>query len=110
MSLSDYAERRVLALLLADPQRVQETDLAADDFEYRDHRELFQAITEKRTGDVLALDLPDDLSRFALALDENWTPTNLLVMSGIVGAAARQRGFARSVSRLRGDRAKRFSL
>lgn len=110
MNLSNYAERRVLALLLADPLRVQETDLAAADFEYPFHRELFCAIAEKRTGDVLALGLPDEISRFALTLEENWAPTNLLAFSGIVGESARQRGFARNVSRLRGDPAKTLRL
>jgi len=105
-----YAERRVLAMLLIAPERIDEIDLAPDDFEYTSHRDLFRAISEKRTGDLLSLELSDEVAKFALTLEENHAPSNLVPFSRIVAKAAEQRRFARSVSRLRGDPGKRPAL
>src|SRR5258706_13459429 len=96
-----YVERRVVTILMTAPGRIAETDLNAADFSFEYHRAIFQAIAEKETGDILALGLPDYVSRFALGLDENWAPTNLRAFSEIMRDDSRQRDFARSVFRLR---------
>ena len=98
--MTAYSERRVLSLLLIAPERVVETGLAADDFMFEFDRQIFGAIAEKRTGDILVLALPDDVSRYALDLDENWAPTNLRAFAGIVRDDAEQRRFASAVRKL----------
>jgi hypothetical protein len=97
-----YVERRVLAILLTAPGRIAETGLKVDDFTFEYHRQIFRAIAEKQTGDILVLGLPDDVSRYAVALDEDYAPTNLCVLADVILDDAKQRDFARSVSRLRG--------
>jgi replicative DNA helicase len=97
-----YAERRVLALLLANPERVTETSLSPKDFVFDYHGLIFGAIADTNTGEVLGLGLPDEVSRYALGLDENWTSVNLSAFAEIVRQDAAQRRFVRSVAKLRG--------
>lgn len=97
-----YAERRVLAVLLTAPERVAETGLKTDDFTFEYHRQIFDAIKAKHTGDLLVLELSDDVSQYAIDLDENWAPENLGAFARIVRKDAEQRRFARAVRKLSG--------
>lgn len=100
--MTSYAEHRVLSLLLIAPERIVETGLVAENFVLACHREIFDAIAAKETGDILALGLSDDVSQYALGLDENWSPTNLRAFASIMLDAAEQRRFARAVRKLSG--------
>ena len=99
--MTDYAERRVLSILLASPGLLPEANLEVDDFAVQYHRLIFQAIAEKKTGDILALGLPGDVGRFALGLDEDWAPKNLGALVALVKQAAEQRRFVASTGRLK---------
>lgn len=102
MTHDAFAERRVLAIVLAHPERLQETGLKPEDFYFDFSREIFSAIGKHGTGEVVSLGLPDDVSAYALDLDESYAPENLQAWARIVKAAAEHRAFEKRVSRLRG--------
>lgn len=96
--MTNYAERRVLSLLIAQPE-LYPSGLSAGDFRYSFHQEIFKAI-EKGT-DVTDLELADDVKAYMLDLDEDYAPENLALFSNIVKTKAALRQFAQSVGRLR---------
>lgn len=97
-----WVEQRVLSLLMLEPQRTAETQLLPEDFQYPPHRRIFSAIVENGTADLLVLGLPEDVSIYALELDEAWAPGNLGALCRMLRAAREQRRFAQSVEKLRG--------
>lgn len=101
MTHDAFAERRVLAILLANPD-LMPAGLKSEDFYFDFSREIFAAIGKRGTGEVVSLELSDEVSTYALNLDESYAPENLAAWARIVKAKAEQRAFEKRVSRLRG--------
>lgn len=95
--MSSYAERRVLSIMLANPD-LWPAGLEAQDFEYEWHSRIFARIPE---GEIAEMDLPVEIKTFALDLDENWTPQNIVPFVEFVKRGAQTRRFAASVGKLR---------
>ena len=62
--MTNYAERRVLSILLAKPRAI---DLAAEDFENVMHRELYAALDAETENEIADLHVTDDVKMLALS-------------------------------------------
>lgn len=96
-NLSTYAERRVLSIMLANPS-LWPAGLDASDFEYEWHSKVFEQIPK---GEIALMELPDPIKVFALNLDEDWTPENIVPFVDAIKRGALARRFAANVGRLR---------
>ena len=96
--MTNYAERRVLSILLGRPE-LYPCGLSAEDFKYGFHREIFQALAT--TGDLTEMPLDDEVKSYMLDLDEDYAPQNLGLFANMVKTRANLRRFAESMRRLR---------
>lgn len=96
-SLSPYAERRVLSIMLARPE-LWPAGLESADFEYSFHSDIFDQIP---SGEIAQMDISDEMKVFAYGLDENWTPENLQPFIDVIKRGAQMRRFAASMGKLR---------
>ncbi len=96
--MTNYAERRVLSLLIGKPE-LYPSGLVAEDFKYGFHQEIFRALASG--NDVTELPLADDVKAYMVGLEEDYAPENLAAFSNMVKTHANLRRFAESMARLR---------
>lgn len=97
MNLSTYAERRVLSIMLANPL-LWPGGLETFDFEYEWHGKVFEQIPH---GEIASMAFSDEIKVFALNLDEDWTPENIVPFVECIKREAQTRRFAASLGKLR---------